>query len=75
MVHYRLQRCPMPKITISRREDQAIERVAPAYLRGARRTTQRVRWAIAQVAGDSGDAGNSVATEAPTPKPNKRKAG
>ena len=40
----------MPKILITNKEEAALKKVAPAYLK---RTTQRVRWAIDQAIANS----------------------
>ena len=36
----------MPLIEVPTEEDRMLEQVVPAYLRGEKKTTQRVRWAI-----------------------------
>ena len=39
----------MPQIVLTADDDKRLERIAPQYLRGKRKTAQRVRWAIEQL--------------------------
>jgi hypothetical protein len=39
----------MKKIALAEEYDRKLERVAPPFLKGKRKTTQRIRWAIEEL--------------------------